>query len=141
MISRKYHPKIAPERTLRNSTKWKYQLKHRYKDGSSRHVTSRPIHPDAQPTGLSGIYRISKAEEDPYEGLPAELRPIHPGGGSKFDDWEREKLERNKMAQKKETGESQSKHDAEGYRSSSVCQKLQIGLYLYIIQFILLFFY
>ena len=41
--------------------------------------------------------------------LPIELMPIYPGGGSRFDDWEREKLERDKMAQKKDKSSNRSK--------------------------------
>lgn len=60
-------------------------------------------------------------------GLPIELMPIHPGGGSRFDDWEREKLEKNKLAQKKDKhsdlsnggGDEQDRDEAEGLTSSA----------------------
>ncbi|XP_064096710.1 uncharacterized protein LOC135208447 isoform X2 [Macrobrachium nipponense] len=56
-------------------------------------------------------------------GLPKELMPIHPGGGSKFDDLEREKMEKKKMAQTKGTDdedtENGASHEAEGLYSSA----------------------
>lgn len=55
-------------------------------------------------------------------GLPKELMPIHPGGGSKFEDLEREKLERAKMAQTKledDDKENGNSYDAEGLYSSA----------------------
>ncbi|XP_063596555.1 uncharacterized protein LOC134773295 [Penaeus indicus] len=55
-------------------------------------------------------------------GLPKELMPIHPGGGSKFEDLEREKLERAKMAQTKledDDTENGNSYDAEGLYSSA----------------------
>lgn len=59
--------------------------------------------------------------------LPVELMPIHPGGGSRFDDWEREKLEKNKMAQKKESsligGDNQNKGKNEKNRNSIEANK------------------
>ncbi|XP_042235576.1 uncharacterized protein LOC121875193 [Homarus americanus] len=57
-----------------------------------------------------------------HYGLPKELLPIHPGGGSRFDDLEREKLERAKMAQTKadeEDTDNGTSHDAEGLYSSA----------------------
>ncbi|XP_045625946.2 uncharacterized protein [Procambarus clarkii] len=58
-----------------------------------------------------------------HYGLPKELMPIHPGGGSKFEDLEREKLERAKMAQTKadDDGDTENgtSHDAEGLYSSA----------------------
>ncbi|XP_068233906.1 uncharacterized protein [Palaemon carinicauda] len=56
-------------------------------------------------------------------GIPKELLPIHPGGGSRFDDLEREKLEKKKMAQTKGTDdedtENGASHEAEGLYSSA----------------------
>lgn len=58
-----------------------------------------------------------------HYGLPKELMPIHPGGGSKFEDLEKEKLERAKMAQTKADDdgdiENGTSHDAEGLYSSA----------------------
>lgn len=54
--------------------------------------------------------------------LPKELMPIHPGGGSKFEDLEKEKLEKKKMAQTKDTDddtENGASHEAEGLYSSA----------------------
>ena len=61
----------------------------------------------------------SKYAEKHAQNLPVELLPIFPGGGSRFDDWEREKLERNKLAQKKDSGEESGERDAEGLKSSA----------------------
>ncbi|XP_042884352.1 uncharacterized protein LOC122260943 [Penaeus japonicus] len=65
-----------------------------------------------------------KRDPDPvaYYGLPKELMPIHPGGGSKFDDLEKERLERAKLAHTKDAGddtENGASHDAEGLYSSA----------------------
>lgn len=57
-----------------------------------------------------------------HYGLPKELMPIHPGGGSRFEDLEKEKLERAKMAQTKaDDGDTDNgtSHDAESLYSSS----------------------
>ncbi|XP_071523433.1 uncharacterized protein [Panulirus ornatus] len=57
-----------------------------------------------------------------HYGLPKELMPIHPGGGSRFEDLEKEKLERAKMAQTKaQDGDTENgtSHDAESLYSSS----------------------
>ena len=50
--------------------------------------------------------------------------PIHPGGGSKFEDLEREKLEEAKMSHTKEDGDEEdeaaaSSHDAEELYSAA----------------------
>ena len=135
------------------SSKW-YTYKYRYRDGRTitatssslpigggRNAKTRLKQPDVRTNEHGIIYRISKAEEDPYAGLPEELRPIHPGGGSKFDDWEKEKLEKNKLALKKELEAANARHDAESFRSNSVGRELQLGICLYFVQFILLVYY
>ena len=68
-------------------------------------------------------------QDIPY-GLPVELMPIYPGGGSRFEDLEREKLEKNKMSQTKDTDDNgrrnehdndrQNEHNAAGLYSSSM---------------------
>lgn len=96
----------------------------------------------ARPTNRKSTKpRLSAAEEAMYAGLPEELRPIFPGGGSKFDDWEREKLEKNKLSLKKDLESANAKHDAESFRSCSVCRKFYLGFYLYLMQLFLLIFY
>lgn len=64
-------------------------------------------------------------------GLPKELMPIHPGGGSKFEDLEKEKLERAKMAQTKledDDTENGNSYDAEGLYSSASLPSLSTHL-------------
>ena len=60
-------------------------------------------------------------QPDPYSHLPVNLRPIFPGGGSRFDDWEREKTKRRKLAELKaaQKAAKKAKHGAKGYRSSA----------------------
>ncbi|XP_070000391.1 uncharacterized protein [Penaeus vannamei] len=65
-------------------------------------------------------------------GLPKELMPIHPGGGSKFEDLEKEKLERAKMAQTKledDDTENGNSYDAEGLYSSVSLPSLSTHLF------------
>lgn len=65
-------------------------------------------------------------------GLPKELMPIHPGGGSKFEDLEREKLERAKMAQTKledDDTENGNSYDAEGLYSSASLPSVSTHLF------------
>lgn len=76
----------------------------------------------------------NKSKFDPVAvyGLPKELMPIHPGGGSRFDDLEKEKLERAKMAQTKvddDDIENGNSYDAEGLYSSAA--RLQISFSLF----------
>lgn len=76
----------------------------------------------------------NKSKFDPVAvyGLPKELMPIHPGGGSRFDDLEKEKLERAKMAQTKvddDDIENGNSYDAEGLYSSAA--RLQISFTLF----------
>ena len=111
-------------------------MKQRYLANNRRNKTT-----SQKNEGLKNKGYISKAVDDQYSNLPAELRPIHPGGGSKFDDWEREKLERNKLAQKKELEAANSKHDAEGFRSCAICKKIQMGLYISLLQLLFIFYY
>lgn len=57
-----------------------------------------------------------------HYSLPKELMPIHPGGGSRFEDLEKEKLDKKKMAQTKGTDEDTengASHEAEGLYSSA----------------------
>ncbi|XP_042859785.1 fibrous sheath CABYR-binding protein-like [Penaeus japonicus] len=61
--------------------------------------------------------------------LPKELMPIHPGGGSKFEDLEQERLDKTKMSQTKvedEASENENAHNAEGLYSS--CSALHAPL-------------
>ncbi|XP_047481806.1 uncharacterized protein LOC125034169 [Penaeus chinensis] len=72
-----------------------------------------------------------KRDPDPvaYYGLPKELMPIHPGGGSKFEDLEKERLERAKLAHTKDDGddtENGAGHDAEGLYSSAAAPSLSL---------------
>lgn len=63
--------------------------------------------------------------------LPKELMPIHPGGGSKFEDLEQERLDKTKMSQTKgddEDTENGNAHNAEGLYSS--CSGLHAPLLL-----------
>ncbi|XP_047485296.1 uncharacterized protein LOC125036602 [Penaeus chinensis] len=76
----------------------------------------------------------NKSKFDPVAvyGLPKELMPIHPGGGSRFDDLEKEKLERAKMAQTKvddDDIENGNSYDAEGLYSSAA--RLQISFTIF----------
>ncbi|XP_037796591.1 uncharacterized protein LOC119591909 isoform X2 [Penaeus monodon] len=53
--------------------------------------------------------------------LPKELMPIHPGGGSKFEDLEQERLDKTKMSQTKaddDDAEDGNAHNAEGLYST-----------------------
>lgn len=73
--------------------------------------------------------------DDPLKvyGFPKELLPIMPGGGSRFEDVEREKLEKEKMSQTKGTGddsvESGSSHESEGRYSSASLSSLSLCFY------------
>ncbi|KAK3859015.1 hypothetical protein Pcinc_034828 [Petrolisthes cinctipes] len=49
------------------------------------------------------VLPVTEGKKTDYKGLPKELMPIHPGGGSKFDDLEREKLEKSKMPRRRES--------------------------------------
>ncbi|XP_042857031.1 uncharacterized protein LOC122243493 isoform X1 [Penaeus japonicus] len=104
-----------------------------------QHVTDEASTP-AEVEGIQGPVVMpvtegkNKSKFDPVAvyGLPKELMPIHPGGGSRFDDLEKEKLERAKMAQTKvddDDIENGNSYDAEGLYSSAA--KLQICFTLF----------
>lgn len=72
-----------------------------------------------------------KRDPDPvaYYGLPKELMPIHPGGGSRFEDLEKERLERAKLAHTKDAGDDADNgagHDAEGLYSAAAAPFLSL---------------
>ena len=57
---------------------------------------------------------------DPSSNLPAELQPIFPGGGSRFDDWEREKIQKRKLARLRKAKEAANKSKNCAFRSAFV---------------------
>ncbi|KAK4310139.1 hypothetical protein Pmani_018254, partial [Petrolisthes manimaculis] len=72
------------------------------------------------------VLPVTEGKKTDYKGLPKELMPIHPGGGSRFDDLEKEKLEKSKMAQTKgildeelDSTDTATSHDAESLYSSA----------------------
>lgn len=87
---------------------------------------------DAKPKPMAmPVTENLKRDPDPvaYYGLPKELMPIHPGGGSRFEDLEKERLERAKLAHTKDDGddtENGAGHDAEGLYSSAAAPFLSL---------------
>ena len=77
----------------------------------------------------------TEGKRDPLKvyGFPKELLPIMPGGGSRFEDVEREKLEKKKMSQTRggddDSAENGSSHEAESLYSSASLSSMSIAFY------------